>query len=62
MSLVSRRGLLAITAVLDVAIHDNGGPVSAKALTARNTLPPRHLEPILQVLVRAGILKGIRGL
>jgi Rrf2 family protein len=26
-----------------------------------NTLPPRHLEPILQVLVRAGILKSIRG-
>jgi Rrf2 family protein len=61
MSLVSRKGLLAITAVLDVAIHSNGRPVSAKALAARNTLPPRHLEPILQGLVRAGILKGIRG-
>ena len=61
MSLVSRKGLLAITAVLDVAVHSNGRPVSAKALAARNTLPPRHLEPILQGLVRAGILKGIRG-
>ena len=61
MSLVSRKGLLAITAVLDVAIHSDGRPVSAKALAARNTLPPRHLEPILQGLVRAGILKGIRG-
>jgi Rrf2 family protein len=61
MSLVSRKGLLAITAVLDIAIHGNGRPVSAKALAARNTLPPRHLEPILHGLVRAGILKGIRG-
>jgi DNA-binding IscR family transcriptional regulator len=24
-------------------------------------LPPRHLEPVLQALVRYGILKGIRG-
>jgi Rrf2 family protein len=24
-------------------------------------LPPRHLEPVLQALVREGILKGIRG-
>ena len=61
MSLVSRKGLLAVTAVLDVAIHSNGRPVSAKALASRNTLPPRHLEPILQGLVRAGILKGTRG-
>ena len=61
MSLLSRKGLLAITAVVDVAIHAQGRPVSAKALAARNTLPPRHLEPILQALVRAGILKGIRG-
>src|SRR5215211_7772975 len=61
MSLLSRKGLLAITAVVDVALHAKGRPVSAKALAARNALPPRHLEPILQALVRAGILKGIRG-
>ena len=36
-------------------------PVSAKALAARHQLPPRHLEPVLQALVRDGILKGIRG-
>jgi Rrf2 family protein len=61
MSLLSRKGLLAITVVVDIAVHGKGRPVSAKALAARNTLPPRHLEPILQALVREGILKGIRG-
>jgi len=35
--------------------------VSAKALAARHSLPARHLEPVLQALVRVGILKGIRG-
>src|SRR6476619_74230 len=61
MALLSRRGLLAIAAVIDVALHGKGGPVSAKVLAARHSLPARHLEPVLQALVRVGILKGIRG-
>jgi Rrf2 family protein len=35
--------------------------VSAKVLAERHALPARHLEPVLQALVRVGILKGIRG-
>lgn len=61
MPLVSRKGILAIAAVIDVAINARGRPVSAKALATRHKLPPRHLEPVLQALVRDGILKGIRG-
>jgi Rrf2 family protein len=61
MPLVSRKGMLAIAAVVDVAVNAQGRPVSAKALAARHKLPPRHLEPVLQALVRDGILKGIRG-
>ena len=61
MALLSRKGLLAIAAVLDVALHGRGRPVSAKTLAARHALPARHLEPVLQALVRVGILKGIRG-
>ena len=30
-------------------------------MAARHHLPSRHLEPVLQALVRVGILKGIRG-
>ena len=61
MPLMSRKGILAIAAVIDVAVHAHGRPVSAKALAARHKLPPRHLEPVLQALVRDGILKGVRG-
>ena len=61
MPLVSRKGILAITAVIDVAINARSRPVSAKALAARHKLPPRHLEPVLQALVRDGILRGVRG-
>jgi Rrf2 family protein len=61
MPVVPRRGLLAIAAVIDVALHANDRPVSSKSIAARHNLPPRHLEPLLQALVRDGILKGIRG-
>ncbi len=61
MILLSRRSLLGIAAVVDIAIHCRVGPVPAKHLAKRHRLPPRHLETLLQVLVREGILKGIRG-
>ena len=61
MSLLPRKGLLAIAAVIDVALHARGQPVAAKALANRHRLPPRHLEPLLQALVRQGVLKGVRG-
>ena len=61
MTLLPRKGVLAIAAVIDVALRAHGRPISAKALAARHGLPPRHLEPVLQALVRDGILKGIRG-
>jgi Rrf2 family protein len=61
MSLLPRKGLLAIAAVIDVALHARGQPVAAKALASRHRLPPRHLEPVLQALVRQGVLKGVRG-
>ncbi|WP_353186325.1 Rrf2 family transcriptional regulator [Bosea sp. (in: a-proteobacteria)] len=61
MMLLSRRSLLAIAAVVDIALHARPQPVAAKLLAARHALPPRHLETLLQALVRAGILKGVRG-
>jgi Rrf2 family iron-sulfur cluster assembly transcriptional regulator len=61
MTLLTRKDLLAIAAVVDVALHPRGKPASAKSIAARHLLPPRHLEPVLQALVHHGILKGVRG-
>jgi Rrf2 family iron-sulfur cluster assembly transcriptional regulator len=61
MLLLPRKGILAIVAVIDIALHAKGRPVAAKAVANRHRLPPRHLEPILQALVREGILLGVRG-
>lgn len=61
MVLLPRRCILAIAAVVDIAIHARPSPVAAKALADRHDLPPRHLETLLQSLVRNNILKGVRG-
>ncbi|HWJ99656.1 MAG TPA: Rrf2 family transcriptional regulator [Xanthobacteraceae bacterium] len=61
MARLSEKSLLAVAAIVDIAIHSRGQPVAAKALAERHHLPPRHLEPVLQALVHAGILKGVRG-
>lgn len=61
MMLLSRRSLLAIAAVVDIAVHARPMPVAAKLLAGRHNLPPRHLETVLQALVRGGLLKGVRG-
>ena len=61
MALVSYKGTLAIAAVTDVAINSASGRVSMKELAKRHKLSPRYLEPVLQALVRDGILTSIRG-
>ncbi len=61
MSLLPRKSILAIAAVIDIAVHGRGRPVTAKTLAQRYGLPARHLEPVLQALVRNEVLRGIRG-
>ena len=50
MILLSRRSLLAIAAVVDIALHARPLPVAAKHLASRHNLPPRHLETMLQAV------------
>ena len=61
MNVLSRRSVLAVAAVVDIALHSRSAPVGAKDLAKRHKLPPRHLETLLQGLVHAEILKGVRG-
>jgi len=56
-----RRTLFAIEAVLDVAYNAGGATVRSGEITERQGIPSRYLEPVLQQLVRAGILVGVRG-
>jgi Rrf2 family protein len=61
MPLLPHRIILAVGAVVDIAMYSVEEPVSALDLADRLQLPGRHLEPVLQTLVRKGILAGVRG-
>jgi Rrf2 family protein len=58
---LNKKLLFAIEAVLDIAYNGGAVPVRSAEITERQGIPRRYLEPVLQELVRAGVLIGIRG-
>ncbi|HEV2300086.1 MAG TPA: Rrf2 family transcriptional regulator [Stellaceae bacterium] len=58
---LTKKLLFAIEAVLDIAYNGGLVPVRSSEITSRQGIPRRYLEPVLQQLVRRGILVGIRG-
>lgn len=61
MLVSSNKLFYAVEAVLFIAYNAKSGPISGKDISQMQGLPPRYLEPMLQKLVRAGILRGMRG-
>ncbi len=53
--------LFALEAVVDIAYNAGSEPVQSNEITRRQGIPQRYLEQVMQRLVRAGILKGVRG-
>jgi Rrf2 family iron-sulfur cluster assembly transcriptional regulator len=58
---LSKKTLLALEAVVDVAVNARPDPVQSKDITKRQGIPQRYLEQVMQQLVHANILKGVRG-
>ena len=61
MMRLSKKMLFAIEAVLDIAYNAGGSPVQSAEITHRQGIPRRYLEQVLQQLVHAQILAGVRG-
>ena len=57
----SKKLSLAVEAVVDIGLHAGKSPVPSQEIGERLGLPRRYLEQVMQQLVRAGILKGVRG-
>ncbi len=57
----SKKLFYAIEAVLYIAYNATTEPMSSKEIAARQGMPPRYLEQMMQRLVRAGVLRGVRG-
>lgn len=58
---LSQKQCAAVEAVVHIACYAFSDSLSGKALAEAIGQPPRYLEPMLQQLVHAGILRGIRG-
>lgn len=58
---LDKKSLYAIEAMLTIASHQGEQPISGRDITSDHNLPPRYLEQILQKLVRADLLRGLRG-
>lgn len=57
----TRKLMHAVEAVLDIAYNASDMPVQSKDIADRQGVPRRYLEQVLQQLVRANILRGVRG-
>lgn len=51
----------ALEAMLYIAYNAKTAPVPGNAVAEAQGLPIRYLEPVMQKLVRAGLLKSVRG-
>ena len=61
MLVPSKKIFYAVEAVLFISFHSRSGPISSAEIAAKQGLPPRYLEPLMQKLVKSGILRGVRG-
>lgn len=59
--MMSRKLYYAVEAVLYIAYNAGRGPITGRDIAARQGLPPRYLEQLMQRLVRRGILRSVRG-
>ena len=57
----STRSEYGLRALLDLAIHGNGAPITANAIAERQEMPLHYLEQLLSSLKKAGIVRSTRG-
>ena len=58
---LTTKGRYAVTAVLDLAFHENKGPVSLAAISERQCISLSYLEQLFARLRRNGVVKSTRG-
>jgi len=58
---LTTKGRYAVTAVLDLAFHEEKGPVSLAAISERQCISLSYLEQLFARLRRNGVVKSTRG-
>lgn len=59
--LISTRGRYALRVLIDMAEHQSTGYVPLKEIAQRQEISEKYLETIIKLLVKDGILEGLRG-
>lgn len=58
---LSTRGRYAVRALLDLALHERGQPVSLREIAHRQGISAKYLDQILSQLRHAGYIRASRG-
>lgn len=58
---LTTKGRYAVTAMLDLALHNNGQPVSLAEISERQDISLSYLEQLFSKLRRAGLVLSMRG-
>ncbi len=58
---LSTKGRYGVRALVDIALHNDGGPVMLKDIAQRQGISAQYLEHLVAPLIRAGVLRSIRG-
>ena len=61
MMMISTRGRYALRVMADMAQHGRDGYLPLKEIANRQEISEKYLESILMILVRQGLLTGVRG-
>ena len=59
--MISTRGRYAIRVMIDLAEHDEGGPVPLKDVAARQELSKKYLEILVRDMVAGGLIRAVSG-
>lgn len=58
---LSTKGRYAVTAMMDLAIHDKKGPVTLADISQCQDISLSYLEQLFAKLRKSGLVKGVRG-
>ncbi|MBQ6207907.1 MAG: Rrf2 family transcriptional regulator [Oscillospiraceae bacterium] len=59
--LISTKGRYALRALVDMAEHENGEYMPLRDVARRQDISEKYMESVVKLLVRGGILTGVRG-
>jgi Rrf2 family iron-sulfur cluster assembly transcriptional regulator len=58
---ISTKGRYALRVMIDLAEHDSGAYIPLKEIAERQEISEKYAEAIISVLVKADVLRGVRG-